>query len=493
MLTLNVDAASPIPVFRQIVERVVELIETGSLKTGDRLPPTRTLARLADVHRSTVLRAYGELTALGYLESRPGSYTTVRRRARPVAALRATSDSAVDWELTVTAGVRGLGAGAGWSPPPRVVGSGVIDLAMLSADPQLVPVDELRRCAKTTLLGQGRELLDYGDPAGYARLRETLARRMRVHGIDVASDEVLVTNGAQQALDLILRLLTVAGDRVIVESPTYAAALALFRLQCLEIDTVPMRPDGMDLDVLAATLERRRPALVYTMPSFHNPTGITTSQAHRERLLGLCEAHGVPLVEDGFEEDLKYFGKAVLPIKSMDSRGAVIYVGTLSKVVFPGLRIGWIAAPEACVRHLIAVQKLSSLGGSPLAQATVACFCERGLYDAYLRRIHVKYRRRMRAMLQGLAAHMPDGAQWTQPAGGCTLLLTLAGMPVTEDALCQRFLEDGVRVEPGRPFFATPPAEPNFRLSIACTKEDAIAEGCHRMGQSLRALAAPRG
>lgn len=488
MLILDLDTTSPVPAYRQIVARVVQLIETGALNAGDRLPPTRTLARIAGVHRSTVLRAYGELVALGHVESRPGSYSTVRRRARVVAATRSPSDSAIDWGAIAPASVPSLSAGTGWTPPPRTSGREVIDFAMLSADPALVPVDDLRRCLKTILAGRGRALLDYGDPAGHAGLREALARRMRVHGIDIASDEVLVTNGAQQALDLVLRLLTAASGQVVVESPTYAAALALFRLQRLGIEAIPMRPDGMDLDVLAAALERRRPSFVYTMPSFQNPTGITTSQVHRERLLGLCEAYAVPLVEDGFEEDLKYLGKAVLPIKSMDNRGVVIYVGTLSKVVFPGLRIGWIAAPEACLQRLLAVHRLSSLGGSQLAQAAIARFCELGMYDAHLRRIHARYRRRMQAMLHGLAAHMPDGAQWTQPAGGCTLLLTLAGMPAGEDAICRRFFDDGVRVEPGRPFFATPPAEPTFRMSIACADEQTIAEGCRRMGQSLRTL-----
>lgn len=490
MLILKVDRSGAVPAFRQIVDRVIELIDSGSLENGNRLPPTRTLARRIGVHRSTVLRAYGELAALGYLDSRPGSYSTVRRRARPVVALASARESLIDWRRSAWAQRAGAGDMPGWVPPPRTADRSVIDLAMLSADPGLIPLDDLRRCVRAVLARPTRTLLDYGDPAGYAGLREVLVHRMRVHGIDVSSDEVIVTSGAQQALDLVVRLLATAGDDIVVESPTYAAALGLFRVQGLAIESVRMQPDGMDLDELDAALGKRRPKLIYTMPAFHNPTGITTGQAHRERLLELCEAHRVPLVEDGFEEDLKYFGKTALPVKSMDHRGVVVYVGTFSKVVFPGLRIGWIAAPRECTRRLIAIQKLSSLGGSMLAQAAMARFCERGLYDAYLRRIHAKYRRRMQALLQGLAAHMPEGVEWTRPNGGCTLLLTLNGAAAGERELFERFLANGVRVEPGRPFFAVPPVAPCFRLSIACAEEAAIEEGCRRMGRTLRAVKA---
>jgi DNA-binding transcriptional MocR family regulator len=215
--------------------------------------------------------------------------------------------------------------------------------------------------------------------------------------------------------------------------------------------------------------------------------GVTTSQAHRERLLNLCEARRVPILEDGFEEEMKYFGKAVLPIKSMDANGLVIYVGTFSKVVFPGLRIGWIAAPRAAAELARAVQRSCCIAGNSLAQAAMHRIVESGLYEAHLRRVHRAYRKRMQAMLRGLSLHMPSrGVEWTRPQGGYTLWLRVRGSRLDEGALQARFRRGGVEALPGSLCFPRPSAEPHFRLSIACRTEAEIQEGCRRLGASLK-------
>jgi len=439
-----------------------------------------------------VVRAYEELAALGYLTSRCGAYSTVRRRARPPATRIGAHDGPrpaplLDWTALATPGGR---AALSDLPRPAVAdgaSADIIDLSRLTADPALAPHDELRRCLKSVLVRSGGAALDYGDAAGWPPLRETIAARMRVHGIAVAADEVLVTAGAQQAMDLALRLLAGPGDRVAVEAPTYGMAHALLRLHRVTLLEIPLRDDGMDLDALAAALRRRRPKLVYTMPNFHNPTGITTGQAHRERLLALCEAHRVPILEDGFEEEMKYFGPAVLPIKSMDVGGIVLYVGTFSKVVFPGLRIGWIAAPREAIVRLAAIQRASCLAGNTLAQAAAARFCAGGQFELYLRRVHRVYRRRMEAMLRGLAEELPPGVTWTRPAGGYTLWLRLPGRVADEERLCARIAREGVKVAAGRGFFARRPEAAHARLSIACVDEARIREGCRRLGRALSA------
>ncbi len=492
MLLIDIDRAGGVPAYRQIVDQVVRLVDGGALAPGARLPPTRTLAGPLGVHRSTVLRAYAELWALGYLESRPGSYSTVRQRARPVATSPGAGGAApprpaVDWERAATPAARRAHADIQRQERARAAGPGVIDLARLSADSRLAPQDEIRACLREALARQGAGILDYGDARGYPPLRETISRRMRAHGVAVSPDEVLVTNGAQQGIDLVLRLLARPGDGVAVESPTYSMAIGLLRLHDVALREIPMRADGMDLDALERSLARGRPAFVYTVPNFHNPTGITTGQPHRERLLALCEAHRVPLVEDGFEEEMKYFGKAVLPVKSMDARGAVIYLGTFSKVIFPGLRVGWIAAPRECVERLYAVQRFTNLGGNTLAQAMAAAFCATGRYEAYLRRVHQVYRRRMQALLDGLREHMPPGVEWTEPAGGYTLWLRVPRAAGSEEELDARFLRDGVKTVPGSLFYARPDGEPGFRLSISCATEDELAEACRRLGRTLRA------
>jgi len=369
-------------------------------------------------------------------------------------------------------------------PPPT---PDVIDFEHLSADPALAPDAELRRCLKRVLVQSKGLALDYTDAAGWYPLREGIASRMAHHGIAASPDEVLVTAGAQQALDLCLRLLVTKRDTIVVEAPTYGMAHALFRLHGVRPLEVPMLEDGMDLDRLEQRLAGEQPRFVFTMPNFQNPTGTTTSQAHRERLLSICEERGVPIVEDGFEEEMKYFGQAVLPVKSMDAKGIVLYTGTFSKVVFPGLRLGWIAAPRAVIEPLTDLHHAVCLAGNKLAQAAAALFCSSGAYEHHLRRVHRVYRRRMQAMLQALDDYMPDGCTWSKPDGGYTVWVTLPRDGLSETEIVEECRARGVRVSAGNRGYLRPRKTPHLRLSISNVDTAGIREGCSRLGEVVAA------
>jgi GntR family transcriptional regulator/MocR family aminotransferase len=491
MLLLRIDREGDVPAYRQVCDQIVKLVDEGALQVGDRLPPTRVLGASVGLHRSSIVRAYGELRALGYLDSRSGSYTTIRRRQRPLAKHSGREkrkiDSLIDWAAVTRPSIRTLNSGDSVTTLSR---PDVIDFDRLCADPSLAPDDELKRCVRTELHRTGGNALDYSDASGWLPLREVIAAQMSKHGYMAPVEEILITSGAQQALDLVMRYLTSKGDRIVVEAPTYGMFHSLIKLHELKPVEVPLLHDGMDLDGLEWTLGKgRRPKFVFTMPNFHNPTGITSSQQHRENLLELCEKYQVPLVEDGFEEEMKYFGQAVMPIKSMDSRGIVLYVGTFSKVVFPGLRIGWICAHRDAIARLRDVKTATSISGNTLAQAVAARYCNTGGYAAYLRRIHRIYRRRMQALLRGLLRHMPDYVQWTRPSGGYTTWLTLQDCPVTEDDLLDKLNRAGVKVGSGRRYFADPPSSIHFRLSIACADDNEIETGCRLIGQVLGNMA----
>ncbi|MDP2345972.1 MAG: PLP-dependent aminotransferase family protein [Deltaproteobacteria bacterium] len=488
-MLLRLDGDSPTPAYRQICELVVALIDGGGLRPGDRLPATRRLATSVGVHRSTVVRAYEELRALGYVESTSGAYTTVRRR-QPLSTASpspsALRTSAVDWSRLSTRRARAVRELGLWVASAD---SRVIDFDRLTADPSLAPSDDLRRCLRGAVAREGRAAFDYTDPAGWRPLREALALRLRRHGVEASADQILITCGAQQGLDLVLRMLVGDRDRVAVEAPTYGVAHALLRLHGARPVEIPMQPSGMDLDALERALRRDAPKLVYTMPTFHNPTGTTTDQAHRERLLAICERARVPLLEDGFEEEMKYFGKAVLPIKSMDRSGVVLYVGTFSKVVFPGLRVGWIVAPREAIVTLTALQHASSLAVNTVAQVAAERFCRGGDFDAHLRRIHRVYRNRMQVLLRCLDEHLPHEIERTRPTGGYSMWLTLPPSIRGESTWLERIAAAGVRVAPGSRFFRKEPKRVHFRLSIACVDEAQIADGCDRLSRTLaRAL-----
>lgn len=453
------------------------------------------------MNRTTVYKAYQELWAGGYIDSTPGSYSTVRKRAKLASEQDRSEPALIDWKqksIPALAAIEcwytaenelnsALRAVAGASEQERSdLEPAVIDFTPLVPDEHLFPVDDYRKCVAQIYSQYGRSLLGYGDPQGYLPLREFIADRLQLHGVHVRREEIMLTSGAQSALSLILQAFTSPGDKVAVESPTYSRAIGLAKLHGVELLPVDMNSEGMDLNRLQQLLARESPALIYTMPNFHNPTGITTSHTHREALLRMAEMHQIPIIEDGFEEEMKYFGKAVLPIKSIDRRGIVLYVGTFSKVLFPGVRVGWIAADRGALVQLTALQKFSHLSGSAIEHAALELYCRRGYYENHIKRMHRVYRKRMQTALQSLSDHFTGtSVLWTRPAGGYTLWLHIAGDGADEESILRKIAAHGVLVSPGRFHYADGSQSVSFRISIGTVKEEQIKAGIRRLSEAL--------
>jgi DNA-binding transcriptional MocR family regulator len=485
MLTIDREAARPL--YRQVLDGVRLLIDSGTLRPDEHLPSSRRLAAQLGVDRATVTLAYAELQAQGYVRSRPGSYTVVQERGAPGEGPAAAGRD-IDWRRLARPEAEGAARLFQRRPSEAKsradAGKTAISLAQLDPDPRLFPLGAIHRTFSRILGGEDAAPFEYGSYQGYAPLRDHLARRMRLHGVAASADEILVTNGAQQALDLLIRVFARPGRAVVIEAPTYALVIPLLRLNGVEALAVPLRPDGLDLDRLEKVLRKDRVAFVYTMPNFQNPTGITTGHDHRRRLLDLCRARRVPLVEDGFEEDMKYYGRVDLPIKSMDDGGLVIYVGTFSKALFPGLRVGWIAADRECVRRLTAVKRYADLTSNHLAQVFMHRFCEDGHYDRHLRRLHRAYRKRLDLTLRTMKEAFPPTVTWTEPPGGYTLWVRMPER--MSRAELEAFLEPyGVIVSAGENYFAGGAPSEHFRLCIARTDEAEIREGVARLGRAL--------
>lgn len=487
-LLLTVDKESEIPLFKQIVDEIVALADAGTLKPGDRLPSSRGLADRIGVNRTTVYKAYQELWALGYTESTPGSYSVIRKRRKVVTDKEQPSPSFIDWSRSVSQGFESMWQA--WTREAAVTTAQLrkteVNFVNLSPDTRIFPAEDFRKCMNHVLAFQGPELLQYGDPQGYLPLRESIADRMRQHGVRVNAEEILITVGAQNGIELTIRLLADRDSTGAFEAPTYARALSLFRVQGIKPLAVPMTAHGMDIDVLETGIRTSRPSFIYTMPNFQNPTGITTEQSHRERLLKVCETHGIPLVEDGFEEEMKYFGKAVLPIKSMDRHGAVIYLGTFSKILFPGIRIGWIAADKECIARLTQLQRITLLSGSGVDQAALDRFCRIGLYDLHVKRMHREYKKRMQTALNVMNRVMPrELAQWHEPSGGYTIWVTLKKPAALEKELMTFLYNKGIAVSPGLLHYYDEPPGLCFRLSIAHMDEEAVETGFTKLAKGI--------
>jgi len=489
MLLLQLDRKSQNPLYIQIINQIKEKTASDILEPGTKLPSTRQMAEKLGVNRSTVYKAYQELWAQGYIESRPGSYSIIRKRPKIATPELKLEQSTLAWDqVTTPASHRIYQDYLKFKPEQSTPQTkDTINLAQLDIDPRLFPVQDFRRCMNKILLDQGPRILGYGEYMGYKPLRETIAKRLQMHGILADSDEILITNGSQNGIDLLLKLLTFPGKKVVIESPTYAIILPLLKYHQTELVTVSMKKNGLDLNRLKKTLETQPVSFLFTMPNFHNPTGITSTQSHREELLSVCEAHQIPLVEDGFEEEMKYFGKVPPPIKSMDRKNICIYLGTFSKVLFPGLRIGWITADKECIQRVVSIKRFSDLTSSFVLQAAVNEFCERGRYDFHVKRMNRIFRKRMQTAITAMQKYFPkEHVSWNEPAGGYLIWIKIKNIPKEEAELTKIFEENGVLVSPGRYYFPHPAKDICFRLSIARLDEQEISEGIKRMGRAIQ-------
>ena len=489
MVILSLDKESKTPLFKQVIYQLKEKIDSNILKPGDRLPATRSFSDQLGVNRSTIYKAYQELWALGYIESKSGSYSYVRNKRNTDFKKKQNSINLIDWSKRTNPNaekVINMFGNIGYPFSEKYQKFDGIDLARLHPDTRIFPISEFKKSITTVINNSGAVILDYGETKGDASLREYIAQRLRLHSISISSDEILLTNGAQNAIDLILKLFAKPGSRVFVESPTYGMIIPTLRFYGCEIVPIPMKDDGVDLEIIKKEFKKGLPIFLYTMPNFHNPTGITTSQKHREKLISLFEQYQIPIIEDAFEEEMKYFGKVPLPIKSMDISQIVFYIGSFSKILFPGIRIGWVAANKDCINRLATIKRFSDISSVQPEQAALANFCHRGNYDLHIKRIHKIYRKRMMTAIQILyKKNRNKNITWIEPNGGFTIWITLHNLN-TEYAEINRILNSHkVRVALGKDFYPDGEKEKHIRIAISSLNEYEIKEGFKRLFNAL--------
>ena len=474
---LELDRASKKPLYQQLQALIRSRIEDGGFTESTKLPASRALAAQLGINRNTVTNAYEELTKTGHVRSHVGQGTFVSERASSV-------PSPLRWSFSrAVQGARGRVR----SPPETTRHPDPIDFASLVPDEGLFPVEPFRVALDAVLEREGKKLLQYGPAAGHPPLRRYIAERLAERGVRTTTENVLIVNGSQQALDLICRTLLDPGDPVVVESPTYTIVLPLLAQYQAQIDEVAMTPRGMDLDALEAALTRSRPKLLFTMPTFHNPTGITMDLASRRRLVDLAARFRVPIVEDDFDSELRFNGKPVPPLKALDEQDCVAHIGTFSKGLFPGLRLGWIVAPRDVVVTLGRSKLISDYHTSLLLQAAVLEFCERGHYSEHLKKLAVIYREKSRKLIGALECYFPKGVSWTEPEGGFAFWVTLPENVSAEAVLAESSV-DGVIFTPGANFFAHGQGKGFLRLSISRVPLEHIEVGIKKLGAALERL-----
>jgi 2-aminoadipate transaminase len=353
--------------------------------------------------------------------------------------------------------------------------------------PELFPVEAIARAHADVLATEGASAMQYSITEGYLPLREWISSLMAGRGISASAERILVTNGSQQGIDLVGKVLLNAGDRVAVENPSYLAALQSLGGYEVQFDAVGSDAEGMRVDELEAMLKGPTPPrLIYVVPDFHNPTGRQLSLARRKRLVELAQTYRVPILEDDPYGELRFSGKELPKLAALDDQGVVIYISTFSKTLAPGLRVGWMVAPPSLLKGLTIAKQASDLHTGTLSQRAIARLLQTFDYAGHIGMLRGVYGERCQTMLGELAAHLPEGTKWTVPAGGMFVWVELP-QGLSADTLFQAALAEKVAFVPGSPFFARD-ANPRFmRLNYSNRTPALIREGMARLGRVARA------
>jgi 2-aminoadipate transaminase len=459
----ELDPTSETPLYRQLGSYLQRRIELGDLLPGHRLPPTRELAGQLGLNRTTVSAAYEILETGGFIKGSVG-------RGSFVCGVPERETASLNWSRALT---------SSQTTSPGSARPGVIDFSASRPSEKLFPVDEFRACCDEVLRSDKlRSLLQLGSPGGYEPLRSYLLNRS---GVARVTDDILITNGCQQAVDLLRRALVRPGTRVAIEEPVYPGLRNLFIEAGAELIGVPVSPDGMDLYALRQALEAGAKVLVLT-PSFQNPTGALIPAAARKLILSMARAAGAVVIENDIYSELAYLGADAPRLKSLDPD--VILLGSFSKIAFPGMRCGWIIAPKPVIARVTELKQLADLHTDQLSQAFLLRFAESGRLETHQARMIIAGKERLRAVEQASGKYLRD-CRFAVPTGGMNLWVDL---PDGLDSGAMRGLaqQAGVDYLPGRYFSVSRPLDSGLRLSFAGLEPAEIRRGMDILGAVIQ-------
>jgi 2-aminoadipate transaminase len=465
----NLRQDSDVPLYRQLFEQMAAKIRSGTWPRGERLPATRELAGQLGLNRTTISAAYELLESEGLITGQVGRGSFVTGEPGGAAG--------VDWNGLLE---RGYGGKAAYSP---AAGRAGISFAMSRPSRALFPLDEFRAsCAAVLTRSDLADILQLGSPSGYEPLRRYLMEEARRQSAAAPGDDLLITNGCQQALDLIGRVLLRPGDTVAVEEPIYTGLKSLLTGMGAQLVGIPVGADGMEVPQLERVLERERPRFVVVTSNFQNPTGATLPLPSRRALLDAAHAAGVPVIENDAYGELRYLGESLPSLKQLDEHGGTVLLRSFSKVSFPGLRVGWALGPRPLMDRLRHAKESADLHTDQLSQAVLLDFAESGRLEAHRERVLKAGAERLEATLESCGRYLPAGTRWTRPQGGMNVWVKLPE-PLDASELLVRAQKEGVAYLPGR-YFAVSRLDPgSLRLSFAGLTPEEIREGLAILGR----------
>jgi GntR family transcriptional regulator/MocR family aminotransferase len=487
-IVIEIAADASRPAYQRLAEAIRTGILEGRFRAGDRLPPTRQLATSLSLARNTILEAYEQLLAEGYLVARHGSGTFVApdlpdRAFEPAVAPSIEAPAMPADTVALSSFGRRVVTGEVQASMQRDEGRMEFEFRYGTPSLEEFPVDAWRTLTKRVLDYPPKELMGYGPTEGLPRLREALARYLqRSRGVRCSPDQVIVVNGSQQALDLAARVLVEPGDRVVIEEPCYPGARAVFATNGAELAPVRCDNEGIVVRDLPASARA-----AYVTPSHQFPSGAVMSAARRLELLAWAGRTGAVIIEDDYDSEFRYEGRPLAALQGLDEGDRVIYTGTLSKVLLPALRLGYMVTPAALQPAVTGAKWLTDRHVALLYQAVLALFIEEGQFERHLRRMRKVYERRRAALLEAFETHLGSRAVITGTESGMHVLVRIEDI-IDAPAFIREARERGVGIYSASSYYTMePPAGACFLMGYSSVTEEGIFEGIRRLAEVARA------
>lgn len=465
------------PLTVQVKEYLKQWITKGKGRVDQKLPSTRELSTMLGISRNTLVTVYSELEEEGFIYtvhskgsfvSRVGIASVPSWSLDWQQRLNDTAKQAVDLDL-MKRDLRGE--------------KGMINFASIAPDEKLFDLTNVKRAFLDRMALEGEILLNYGYAKGYKPLIQYLTGYMETKGVDMEGKDILITNGFTEAYDIILSSLKVPCRHILCENPTHHTAIKISKLHGYDITGIPMDQDGVRLDLFEQALKENDFGLAYLTPSYHNPTGIVMSAEKRVEVLRLLAEHRIPLIEDGFNEELRYSGSHMAPLAAFGGEGnSIIYLGSFSKILFPGIRIGWIAADRELIDALVSVKRSRNIHTSTLDQAVLFQYFHNGNFEKYLKRAKSEYKRKHELAVRCCTEHIP--CERITGSGGLHLFIELSKRLSAREILADCYRQ-GVVYTAGDVFFTDGGGANTLRLGFSRVSDDELRRGIEIIGKEV--------
>lgn len=482
-LAISLDREGEEPIYRQLIRYIRAQIESGELLPGTRLPASRDLARQLNISRISVVNAYAELRAQGFLSAHAGRGTFIAGDNHNGGG-SSNGNNHANLQETPTTPDRSIREMMRLARKP-----GVISFSQGAPPTDFFPVRHLRDALNTVLDRDGARALSYEVAEGFAPLRAAVRDYVSALGIRCHADQVLITGGTQQALDLVVQALLSENDTLVTENPTYLGMVDIARTRRVQIHGISMDEDGIRLDMLENFILDHHPKLIYVMPTFQNPTSAVMPLHRRRQLLNLASEYKIPVLEDAVYHELRFEGESLPPLKALDDNGMVIHASGFTKMMLPGIRIGYLITDGAHYERLVRVKQAADISTSGLNQRAMHLLLERGVTAQQLERNNRELARRRDVALAAAARHLPPGSKWNLPQGGLYLWVQLPKTGPSAAELYVSAVQAGVAYAIGTVFYTNGCGGHRIRINYGVNKPADIEEGFKRLGRAWRELA----